>query len=105
MTSTKKHIAHIVETYKKLNKAEYLTVCDGIRMQRDIHADKFASAKLQGSPDMRALFEIPMTLNEMLINNLDEGEMEWFKAGGTTRKEGARWFAKKFPEFRVPEIF
>lgn len=71
-------------------------------MQRGLFLDDFASAKLQGSPDTRALFEIPVDLHEMLVTNLSEEEMEWFKAGGRDRKEGALWFAKTFKDFTLP---
>lgn len=71
-------------------------------MQRGLMLDEFASARLQGS-EMRALFEIPVELSEMLIMGLSEDEMEWFKAGGADRKEGARWFAQTFKAFTLPE--
>lgn len=103
MQSAKSHIIQIVNTYKKVFPEEYDICIRGIKAQRELHADKFGSAKLQGAPDMRALFEIPVTLNEMLVNNLDEEEMEWFKAGGANRKQGAFWFVKKFPEFSSPD--
>lgn len=102
-SSAKKHIGIIVEAYKKLYPADYAIVVEGIKMQKYFHDDEFASAKLQGAAYTRALFEIPVELHEMLIQNLSEDDMAWFKAGGKDRKEGALWFAKKFREFAVPK--
>lgn len=101
MQSAKDHITQIVDNYIKLFPRDYATVVDGIELTRKTYDDDYASAKLSGAPDMRALFEIPVDLSEMLIMQLSEEEMEWFKAGGLDRKEGGRWFARKFPQFRL----
>lgn len=103
MQSAKAHITKIVDDYKRLFPDDYQTVVKGIQLQRDMLLDqKFGTALGTGS-DMRALFEIPADLSEMFIMRLSEGEMEWFKAGGTNRKAGGRWFAKTFREFALPE--
>lgn len=102
MEQAKVHIKQIVGDYIKLFPADYETVVKGVAMHRQILLDdKFGTARNQGS-EMRALFEIPADLSEMFIMNLTEDEMEWFKAGGADRKEGARWFAKTFKEFMLP---
>lgn len=103
MQSAKAHIRAIVENYIRLYPEDFAIVKKGIEMQRGLHLDEFASAKLAGSSDMRGLFEIPVDLSEMLITGLSEEEMEWFKAGGASRKEGARWFAKTFKAFALPD--
>lgn len=102
-SATKKHIEAIVQKYILLHPEDYRIVIKGIQMQKGLHMDEFASAKKKGAPYTRALFEIPIELNEMLVMGLEPDEMEWFKAGGRTRKEGALWFAKRFKEFRLPE--
>lgn len=71
-------------------------------MQKGLHLDEFASAKKKGAPYTRALYEIPVDLQEMLIMGLESDEMEWLKSGGANHKEGGRWFAKKFKEFALP---
>jgi hypothetical protein len=101
-SATKKHIEAIVKNYIRLFPEDYHIVIKGIQMQKGLHLDEFASAKKKGAPYTRALFEIPVELHEMLITGLEEEEMEWFKAGGRSRKEGALWFTKKFPEFALP---
>jgi hypothetical protein len=101
-SATKKHIEAIVKNYIRLFPEDYKTVIEGIQMQKGLHLDEFASAKKKGAPYTRALFEIPLELQEMLITGLESDEMEWFKAGGKNRKEGALWFAKKFKEFALP---
>lgn len=102
-SGTKKHIEEIVKNYIRLYPEDYKIVIKGIQMQKGLHLDEFASAKKQGAPYTRALFEISLELNEMLIMGLEPDEMEWFKAGGKDRKEGALWFAKRFKEFALPE--
>lgn len=102
MNSAKLHITKIVEDYIRLRPADFEIVKEGIKMQRGLHLDEFASAKLNGSAYTRALFEIPEELSQMFIMQLTEEEMEWFKAGGTNRKEGGLWFAKAFPAFALP---
>jgi len=102
MQQAKERIKQIVEAYINLFPEDYATVCDGIKLTRNTYADDFASAKKHGAPDMRALFEIPVDLSEMFIMQLSEEEMEWFKAGGSDRKAGGRWFAKTFKEFALP---
>lgn len=102
MNSAKDHITQIVRNYIRLYPEDYETVKKGIEMQRHTLVDEeFGTAKGTGS-DMRALFEIPVDLSEMLIMGLTPEEMEWFKAGGPDRKEGARWFAKTFKAFTLP---
>lgn len=103
MNSPKEHITQIVRNYIRLYPEDYQTVKKGVAMQRNLLLDsEFGTAKGTGS-EMRALFEIPADLSEMLIMGLEPEEMEWFKAGGKDRKEGARWFAKTFPDFTLPE--
>lgn len=103
MQSAKNHITQIVDDYKRLFPDDYQTVVDGIKMQREMLLDQKYGQAIGTGSDMRALFEIPQDLSEMLIMNLTEGEMEWFKAGGSDRKEGGRWFAKTFKEFTLPQ--
>lgn len=103
METAKTHIKEIVDIYIKLRPEDYALVIEGIRMQKGLHLDEFATASLAGSETTRGLFEIPVELSEMLITGLSEEEMEWFKAGGANRKEGGRWFAQTFKEFALPE--
>lgn len=102
MQSAKEHITSIVENYIRLYPEDFQTVKDGIEKTRHTYEDDDATAKLQGVPMMRALFEIPQDLSEMLIMGLTEEEMEWFKAGGKNRKEGSLWFARTFKAFALP---
>lgn len=103
MITAKKHIKEIVKDYITMFPEEFAQFQEGMALQRNLLLDPtFAKAEGQGS-DMRALFEMPVTLSEMLITKLSEEEMEWFKAGGSNRKEGARWFAEEFPVFRTPD--
>lgn len=104
MQSAKDHVTQIVEEYIKLFPSDFELFKDGVkRVRQTLKDEKWGTAEGTGS-DMRALFEMPVDLSEMLIMQLSEEEMEWFKAGGADRKEGARWFVKNFPAFRLAEL-
>lgn len=101
MQSAKEHIRQIVEEYIKLFPQDFQLFKDGMQHVRGTLKDeKFGTTE---GTTMRALFEMPVDLSEMLIMQLSEEEMEWFKAGGIDRKEGGRWFAKTFPVFRLAD--
>jgi hypothetical protein len=74
-----------------------------VKIRQTLSDEKFGQAKDSGN-EMRALFEMPVSLHEIIVKNLSEDELDWFKAGGTDRKEGGRWFAQNFPTFRIPEL-
>lgn len=103
MQSAKDHITQIVEEYIKLFPDDFATFKKAMEMQRHMLKDEQYAAAEGTSGQMRALFEMPVDLSEMLIMQLTEEEMEWFKAGGSNRKEGAHWFAKKFKAFALPQ--
>src|SRR6202012_1103786 len=103
MQSAKEHIKLIVEEYIRLFPSDFEVFKDGVaHIRGTLKDEKWGTAEGTGS-DMRALFEVPVDLSEMLIMQLSEEEMEWFKAGGPDRKEGGRWFAKNFPAFRLAD--
>lgn len=103
MQSAKDHITQIVEEYIKLFPDDFATFKKAMVMQRNLLKDpKWGVAEGTGS-GMRAIYEMPVDLSEMLILQLTEEEMEWFKAGGSDRKEGARWFGKTFKAFALPQ--
>lgn len=101
MQSAKDHIKQIVESYITLFPDDFKVFKDGVaHIRGTLKDEKWGIAEGTGS-EMRALFEMPVDLSEMLIMQLTEEEMGWFKAGGANRKEGARWFAQTFPAFRL----
>lgn len=103
MQSAKDHIRQLVEDYIKLFPEDFELFKDGVkRVRATLKDEKWGTAEGTGS-DMRALFEMPVDLSEMLIMKLTEEEMEWFKAGGVDRKEGARWFVNSFPAFKLAD--
>lgn len=103
MQSAKDHITQLVEEYIKLFPEDFTTFKKAMEMQRHMLKDESYALAEGTESGMRALFEMPVDLSEMLIMQLTEEEMEWFKAGGNDRKEGARWFAKKFKAFTLPQ--
>lgn len=102
MTSAQHKIKLAVRDYIKLFPEEWVAFKRQMEaLRRTLKDQQFGEAKGTGS-EMRALFEMPETLHTILVNNLDETEMEWFKSGGSKHNEGAIWFAKTFPDFRIP---
>ena len=76
---------------------EYDLVVDQVKANR--MAQKYNTGKLEGDHAIqRALHEIPEKLQIILIKNLDVDQTEYFKS-----KEGARWFATRFPQFSLAE--
>lgn len=94
-TAGRNLIKRIVDDYKRDYPEDYRLVVEGIAMKREMTRDEFAS--VEGSPDMRGLFEIPEVLVQNLIIGLDESTTTWWKT-----KEGGRWFARTFREFSLP---
>lgn len=92
---TNNRIKNIVELYKRAFPNEYKLVCEAIEMRRRIMKDGVDMDEMNGTLK-RPLFEIPEKLSASIISELDAEELEYFK---TT--EGARWFAKTFPEFSL----
>ena len=103
MQSAKTKITECVKEYIKLMPDEYAAFLTIVADKKSNLIDaKFGLAK-DSANEMRALFEMPSTLHDMIIMKLDEEETEWFKAGGANKKAGARWFAENFPAFRLPD--
>jgi hypothetical protein len=92
----KKCIRRVVAEYKLLYPTEYKLTVEAVEMKRKTLKDpKFATIE---ASRLRALFEVSETLAEMLIRDLDLQTTEWFKG-----LEGARWFAKTYREFCIPD--
>lgn len=96
MNETKKLITKIVEDYTVAYKEEFLLFKKAMGMKREVLRDEFG--RPDGSNYHRALLEFPETLYTDFIVKLNEEQMVWFKT-----KEGAHWFAYKFPIFCLPE--
>lgn len=102
MRSAKTHITAIVENYIRLYPEEYEEFKRGMIAVRAMPRDDFAT--LDGSKYTRALYEMPETLQTMLIMGLEEEEITWLKAGvSTNRNQGGHWFARTFPVFCIPK--
>lgn len=95
MPSTKTHITQVVRLYITENPEEWELFKEGVEMTRRFTKDEFA--RLYGSNETRALFDMPEVLYSMLVRALSEEEMVWFKT-----KKGAHWFVRTFKEFALP---
>lgn len=94
----KERIKKIVADYKSLYPREYSLIVEILIEKRKLVIDKFG--RIDKNSDTRALFELPETLSQMLISTLSGEDLKWHDT-----KEGARWFVRSYPEFRLaPEI-
>lgn len=93
---TQNRIRNIVGGYKELFPQEYEATVNFIADNRRLQENEFASLKKEQNMLERALFELPETLDTMLIKELSTDELTWFKS-----KTGGRWFAKSFPQFAL----
>lgn len=103
MQSAKNRITQIVQDYIRLNPSEWKAFKKGmVAVRASIKDDEFAT--LEGTKYTRALYEMPETLQMMFIKQLPEDEMIWLKAGvDSNHNQGGQWFAKAFPDFRIPK--
>lgn len=99
MEKTQNRIKNLVEAYKIAFPEEYENALVGIETNRRLQEDEFASAQKSGSVQVgRALYEIPQTLSAMILRELEVDELEFLRS-----INGARWFAKTFPQFAIAE--
>lgn len=102
MQTAKDKITQAVDIYIAANPEEFAVFQEAMVKARESLADeRFGEAK-DTQNRMRALFEMPVALHELIHNTLSEEETAWFKEGGANKREGARWFARTFPAFRIP---
>ncbi len=93
----KEKIKNIVDSYKEIFKDEYALFLKQMEEVKDTQATEFAEVGNGGLLE-RKLLEYPATLEDMIKNDLSVEEFQEFKS-----KEGSRWFADTFKEFKVPE--
>ena len=98
---TKKKIAQTVRDYIALYPEEYKAFQAQMKTrQEDLISDY---AEVEGDHVMtRALLEVPETLNWLIKHKLSDEEWDEFtKDDASKTSPGQRWFARKFPAFRV----
>lgn len=96
MENTKNKIRSIVEAYKRDNAGEYKLFCKANETFKRTIRDDFATSG--GQITGRMILETPEKLYLALLNELDTDELTFYKSSA-----GARWFAKTFKEFAVPD--
>lgn len=89
------NIKTFVDEYKKLFPIEYAMFLKQMEMNKLNTYNKFAEIKGTDALE-RKLIEYPETLYTILYDKLSPEGLAWL-----TTKKGARWFARKFPEFKV----
>lgn len=95
--STKEHIDILVRDYVKNYPQEWNDFQKSIKEKLSLSKDEFGI--MEGSELIeRKLYEIPETLYTILKLRLSLEDWDWYQA-----KEGARWFASHYPQFRTSE--
>lgn len=95
----KASIEATVSAYIRQFPDEYRIVCDAIKGKRKLTHDEFASVESTKEKYVeRGLYEIPETLSIALILELNDGAITFLKT-----KQGGRWFARRYPEFALPD--
>lgn len=97
MNKVQKRIKDIVDDYKILFADEYKLF---VKQQIEVRKGNIGQyAEIKGDNMIeRKLFDTPENLHAMFIETLNTEELTWFKS-----KDGGRWFAKYFKEFRASE--
>lgn len=91
-------VSKIITEYIELFPEEADAFQRQMKQKKDNLRTKFAELKKSDSVE-RQIHEIPETLHLGFKGLLTESEYKWIME----TKEGARWFAKMFPVFSVPE--
>jgi hypothetical protein len=91
-------IRNAVTLYRQKFPEEYSATVDLVSKKKKDLLNKYGSVSGDHAIE-RILFEIPETLHNMFISNLDARQLLWFKTKG-----GARWFAKTFYQFALTEV-
>lgn len=100
MEKTKQKIRKALNVYKNspLTRNEYIAVVEMIKNnRRDLMDEKFGGIKGDQMIE-RLLLEYPETLVAMFSSVFEKSDWDYLDS-----KVGARWFAREFPEFRVPD--
>lgn len=98
----KNNIKHLVNAYKMAFPDECRAVIEQVKQKRTANYKATGDIRKLKSTEMveRPIHEISETLFTILHRRLTEEELAWFGSN-----QGARWFAKTFPEFsRVDRV-
>ena len=108
MNTPQHKITQIVQQYKNLFPQEYLDVVEIVKQERLNQRTQFADmpkgsmAKGATTPMVeRALIKWPVTLYNLMGMKLTEEEKNYLFSDKD--KKGLRWFAKKYPEFKLAD--
>lgn len=90
----KEKITQAVDEYKERHPDEFRRFSAQLTETRR----KLKDDKRAGTYQWAAWYEVPETLNNMIDGVLEPEEMAQFAL-----QENAKWFANRFPEFRIPD--
>lgn len=96
--STKLRLASIVTKWELENFALFLRFSEAKRVKTAKLANKHASIQKGDGMIERLIHEMPVELDEAIRAGLSEEENHTLQT-----REGAIWFAKTFPQYRVAE--
>lgn len=102
MIKAKAKIDNCVKQYKKVFKDEYKQFLKQMKdKEKREAAEEISKIFKKKSPIKRAMWDMPSTLYNLIINKLDPKELEWFNRKGY--RGGQQYITKTFKEFKVPE--
>lgn len=93
MTNSQAKINQIVEEYKEVFADEFNKFCNAMIDKKEVQKTDFSSFGGDGVMKQFA-YEIPLTLNNMFDDMLDEEDKLYLKS-----VKGAEWFGRHFNEF------
>ena len=97
--STQAKIERLVKSYEAVFTEEFAAFRKGIRQKIDLRADKYGTTGKGMDFLERAILEYPETLFNLFKNNFELTDWQFLNS-----KEGARWFARRFPQYKIAEI-
>jgi hypothetical protein len=96
--STQSKIINAVSEYKRLFPEEFQVFLNGNRAKISKNKDKFGSFSKNIDYFERAILEYPETLFAAFKLKFTDDDWKFLDS-----KQGSRWFAKQFPEFKAAE--
>lgn len=106
MQSAKTKVKAVVQQYIKLFPTEYESFLISTRKKTDNLVNEFAELK-QSDQMVRHLFDLPLTLHNLIQIKLTDEEYDWLYARNSYEKTqgGLLWFVRSFPQFKITKDF
>lgn len=106
MQVTKNKIEQAVRQYTQMFPSEYKAFLKSHRVKEHNKINEWADFKASDQM-VRHLLDMPETLYFALKQSLTTEEMDWLYGKNTHfgKREGIKWFMKRFPQFKITKEF